>query len=245
MDLRLGDHRFSQTDARRTVAQAVELIDQYGETDPAVGVALAARRDRTRLVVDGFDAWAAPIEEVERRLVTVWAELCGARGDLAAAGLLPPRSSGTVVALHLGDGGVPKRSVRSVDVDHDGVVGDRQATRRHHGAPWQALCLWSEEVIAAFAAGGHPIGPGFAGENVTIAGLCWGDLRPGVRVTVGSVECEISSYAVPCRQNAAWFSDRDFGRIHHRHGPVSRMYATVLRPGSITLGDPALVEHRP
>ena len=104
------------------------------------------------------------------------------------------------------------------------------------------MCLWSEEVIAAFAAGGHPIGPGFAGENITVAGLRWGDVRPGSRLTIGSVGSEISSYAVPCRQNAGWFSDRNFGRIHHRHGPVSRMYATVLVPGSITVGDPVILE---
>lgn len=244
MEIRLGDHCFSETDARRTVAEAVELLDEYGDHDPAVATELAVRRAALCDLIDGFDAWTAPIDEVETRLVEAWAELCGVRSSLAGAGLLPHQSSGTVVALHLGDGGVPKRSVRSLDVDHGGVVGDRQATRRHHGAPWQALCLWSEEVIAAFAAGGHPIGPGFAGENVTIAGLRWGDVRPGVRLSIGSVECEVSSYAVPCRQNAAWFSDRNFGRIHHRHGPVSRMYATVLRPGSIELGDPVVVEPR-
>lgn len=242
MDVVVGDHRFSATDARRTVAEAVELLDEYAEHDPAVAVALAARRDRVRRAVDGFDAWTASLDVVERRLAAVWEELGGARDDIATAGLLPSSSRGAVVALHLGDGGVPKRSVQSVDVDHGGVVGDRQATRRHHGAPWQALCLWSEEVIAAFAAGGHPIGPGFAGENVTIAGLDWGDVRPGVRVAIGTVECEISSYAVPCRQNAPWFSDRDFSRIHHRHGPVSRMYATVLVPGSIVIGDDVRVE---
>lgn len=242
MDIRLGDHCFSVTDARRTVAEAVDLLDEYGEHDPAVAAQLSARRARLRGVVGGIDAWTAPIEDVERCLVAVWHELRHVRGDLAAAGLLPPTSIGTVVALHLGDGGVPKRSVRSVAVEHGGVVGDRQATRRHHGSPWQALCLWSEEVIAAFAAGGHPIGPGFAGENVTVAGLEWGDVRPGVRLAIGTVECEVSSYAVPCRQNAAWFSDRNFDRIHHRHGPVSRMYATVLRPGAITLGDAFVVE---
>ena len=242
MDVRLGEHCFSATDARRTVAEAVELLDEYGEHDPAAAAVLTDRRSRLTRLVTAVDGWKAPMDDVERCLAVVWDELRHARDDLVAAGLLPHGSEGVAVALHLGDGGVPKRAVRSVEVDHAGVVGDRQATRRHHGSPWQALCIWSEEVIAAFAAGGHPIGPGFAGENVTVAGLRWGDVRPGVRLAIGTVRCEISSYAVPCRQNAPWFSDRDFNRIHHRHGPVSRMYATVLEPGSIAVGDPVVVE---
>lgn len=242
MEIRLGDHLFSPTDARRTVAEAVDLLDEYGVHDPEVAAELAVRRARLVQAVEGLDAWQAPIEDVERRLALVWSELRCVRDDLGAAGLLPPTASGSVVALHLGDGGVPKRAVRHAEIDHGGVVGDRQGTRRHHGAPWQALCLWSEEVIAAFAAGGHPIGPGYAGENATVAGLRWGDVRPGARLAIGTVLCEISSYAVPCRQNAGWFTDRNFDRIHHRHGPVSRMYATVLEPGSIAVGDPVVLE---
>jgi hypothetical protein len=240
----IGPYRFGVVDTRRTVAEAVDLLDEYGGHDPAVAAALAPRRERLVALLGGLDAWQAPFEEVAPLLPSVWEVLSGARGELADAGLLPGRTEGSVVGLHLGDGGVPKRSVRSVDVDHGGVVGDRQGTRRHHGAPWQALCLWSEEVIAAFAAGGHPVGPGFAGENVTVAGLEWGRVRPGARLEIGTVVCEVSSYAVPCRQLAEWFSDRDFSRIHHRHGPVSRVYATVIAPGTIDLGDQVVVEPR-
>jgi MOSC domain-containing protein YiiM len=72
--------------------------------------------------------------------------------------------------LSRSDGGVPKHSTDHVTVGFRGVDGDRQATRAHHGSPWQALCLWSREVIDALVAEGHPIAPGAAGENVTIAG---------------------------------------------------------------------------
>lgn len=242
MGIRLGDHVFSETDARRTVAEAVDLVDEYGEHDPEVAAELSARRARVTDVVAGIDAWKDPIDEVARHLARVWEELRHVRDDLVAAGLLPRTAQGTVVALHRGAGGVPKQPVSAVDVDHRGVVGDRQATRRHHGSPWQALCIWSEEVVAAFAAGGHAIAPGLAGENITVAGLRWGDVRPGVRLAIGTVGCEVSSYAVPCRQNARWFADRNFDRLHHRHGPVSRIYATVLQPGSIAVGDRVVVE---
>ena len=121
-------------------------------------------------------------------------------------------------------------------------MGDRQGTRVHHGRPWQALCLWSTEVIDALAAHGHPIASGRAGENITVSGLPWHDVRPGVRVQLGEVLCEVSAYALPCAQNAGWFLDGDFSQMHHERGPVSRLYATVLKPGAVRVGDDAVLE---
>ena len=122
------------------------------------------------------------------------------------------------------------------------MLGDRQADRDNHGRPWQALCLWSTEVIDDFRAEGHPLAPGLAGENVTITGLPWARVRPGVQLRLGDVLAEVSAYAVPCRKNAAWFVDGRFDAMHHRHGPRSRVYATVLEPGTITHGAPVLLE---
>jgi MOSC domain-containing protein YiiM len=129
-----------------------------------------------------------------------------------------------------------------VEIDYCGVVGDRQATRYHHGRPWQALCLWSSEVIACFAADGHPVFPGAAGENITISGLPWADVRAGVRIRAGSVLCEVSAYALPCFQNKPYFRDGDFATMHHERGPVSRVYATVIEPGTVRTGDSAILE---
>jgi MOSC domain-containing protein YiiM len=92
-------------------------------------------------------------------------------------------------------------------------------------------------VIAALAAEGHPVAAGAAGENVTVGGLPWAEVRPGVRLRLGSSLCQVMAYAVPCKQNARWFSDRDFRRIHHSNGPISRVYAVVLEPGAIAVGD--------
>jgi len=239
MSRKVEQYDFSVTDARRTVAEAVLMLDDVA---PSHRAALADRRERVAAIVGDSDAWRIDDAEVFGLLELVWPELLTARADLDAAGLLPARREGRVVGLHLGSGGVPKGAVTSVEVDRGGVVGDRQATRRHHGAPHQALCLWSDEVIASLAADGHPIGRGSAGENVTLAGLPWHLVTPGVRLRVGTVVCDIASYAVPCKQNAPWFDDRRFDRIHHRHGAVSRVYATVIEPGTITIGDDAVLE---
>ena len=114
------------------------------------------------------------------------------------------------------------------DVDHRGIVGDRQGNRTHHGRPWQALCIWSIEVIEHLAREGHPIASGSAGENVTTTGLDWTTIRSGQRLRIGTALVETTTWAVPCRHNARWFSDGRFERIHHREGPVSRVYATVI-----------------
>jgi MOSC domain-containing protein YiiM len=144
---------------------------------------------------------------------------------------------GVVSGLHASGGGVPKLPIDSATVGWSGVEGDRQGSRVHHGRPWQALCLWSDEVIANFAAQGHPIRPGYAGENITVRGLPWEVARPGAKVTIGSVEATVTAYAIPCSQNEAWFTGGDFELMSHERGPVSRIYARVDRPGTITLGD--------
>jgi MOSC domain-containing protein YiiM len=56
------------------------------------------------------------------------------------------------------------------------------------------------------------------------------------------VLCEVSAYAFPCKQNTAWFRDGDFMAMWAGNGPVSRLYATVLQPGRIATGDPAILE---
>ena len=144
---------------------------------------------------------------------------------------------GVVSGLHASGGGVPKLPIDSATVGWSGVEGDRQGSRVHHGRPWQALCLWSDEVIANFAAQGHPIRPGYAGENITVRGLPWEVARPGAKLTIGSVAATVTAYAIPCSQNEAWFTGGDFELMSHERGPVSRIYARVDRPGTIALGD--------
>ncbi|HEX7166009.1 MAG TPA: MOSC domain-containing protein [Acidimicrobiales bacterium] len=149
----------------------------------------------------------------------------------------------SVVQLNVSGGGVPKLPVPEIVVEPvTGVVGDVQNERKHHGRPWQALCLWSIEVIDALYDEGHPIGAGAAGENVTIEGLDWATILPGVQLRIGSgddaVVAEITAFAIPCKKNAQWFRDGDFTRIlHDKHPGWSRMYAAVIQGGVVRPGD--------
>jgi MOSC domain-containing protein YiiM len=154
-----------------------------------------------------------------------------------------PNQRGTLVQISSSSGGVPKTPLLMAEVDAGGVVGDRQAERRHHGRPFQALSLWSDEVIAALQDEGHSVYPGAAGENLTVRGIDWTTIRPGVRLRIGEVLAEISAFATPCVKNAQWFSDRDFRRIDHDVSPgLARAYAWVLAGGSIKPGDDVIIE---
>jgi MOSC domain-containing protein YiiM len=107
----------------------------------------------------------------------------------------------------------------------------------------QALSLWSADVIESLRADGHSVHPGAAGENLTVAGIDWSTIRPGVRLAIGAVVAEISSFATPCAKNAQWFHDRDFRRIDHARNPgSSRAYAWVICGGSVAPGDLVIVE---
>lgn len=242
MHLEVGPYRFSEMDARRTLRHAITFLDDF----PAPAHPFqAARRERIAEATAGLNPFDDDAAALSAPLDLVWTELLSARDDLVQAGAIPATATGHVKRLSVSAGGVPKRSVEHVEVGFGGVIGDRQASRRHHGSPFQALCLWNVESIDRLAAEGHPIAHGDAGENVTIAGIDWLSVRPGVRLRLGSALCEISSHAEPCSKNARWFSDGDFSRIHDDNGPLSRMYATVIGPGSIAVGDAAVLEPNP
>ncbi len=149
-------------------------------------------------------------------------------------------NKGTIAALQRSGGGVPKLPVREAVVTVAGMEGDWQADRRYHGGADRALCLYSKELIDALAAEGHPISPGAIGENVTLAGLDWREVIPGARLRIGSVEVEVVSYAAPCRTIAGAFLNGRFVRASQKlHPGWSRVYARIIREGSVAVGDAA------
>lgn len=148
-----------------------------------------------------------------------------------------------IFQINISSGGVPKRPVAMGEVTEAGLTGDWQQNRRFHGGPDRALSLFSLEHIIALQGEGHPIYPGATGENLTIAGLNWPILKPGARLRLGAgVEIEITSYVTPCRTIAAAFRDETFTEISEKNYPGrARLYARVVRPGEIRIGDPVQV----
>ncbi|WP_426572792.1 MOSC domain-containing protein [Aquihabitans sp. McL0605] len=241
--MQVDHYQFTDGDRSSTLAAGWALFDQLELHQPGEMVRVVEpHRVAAEAVLDAV--LAGEVQESEA-LPLVWGEWRAAMAALRRAGAYGPSAIGTTVGLFTSDGGVPKHPRQAIEISYGGVIGDRQNDRGNHGRPWQAVCLWSREVIDRFAAEGHPLAPGLAGENITMAGIEWERIVPGVHLQAGDALLEISAYSVPCRKNAAWFTDGHFGLMHHRHGHVSRAYATVLEPGRVRLADPILLEPGP
>lgn len=145
---------------------------------------------------------------------------------------------GVIFQINCSSGGVPKQAVEEAAVTETGLVGDHQEHPKIHGGPDRALCLYSLERIEELQREGHAISPGSVGENITIRGLDWSELKPGDRLALGDeVVIEITSYTNPCDSIAASFIKGDFRRISQKKYPGhSRLYARVIRTGSLRIG---------
>ena len=148
-------------------------------------------------------------------------------------------STGVVVAVNISPGGVPKTRVAVATVSQSGLVGDAQNDKKHHGGPERAVCIFALERIRDLQAEGHPIDIGTAGENLTVEGLEWDAVAPGVRLRVGpTVVLEIASYVNPCRTIKGSFIDGRFARIAQKLYPGwARVYARVISDGEVRAGD--------
>lgn len=143
-----------------------------------------------------------------------------------------------VHAINISDGGVLKLPQESAAVRKAGLEGDRQRDLEYHGGPDRAVSLYSLQLIEALRREGHPIEPGTIGENLTLAGLDWKALAPGVRLEIGEVSLELVSHAAPCRNIAGSFKDKVFTRVAEKaHSGWSRFYARVLKEGTLRVGD--------
>jgi MOSC domain-containing protein YiiM len=227
---------------RETFAEGVDLIEKY-----------ANRLDKTIAALDD-EQWRATVQLDDDVVDSDWVtrhavhdsshHLADVARGLHTLGAGAPRSTGVVAGVFASGGGVPKKPIEQAVVGYRGVEGDRQATRQHHGRVWQALCLWSADIVERFQAEGHPIALGNAGENVAIASVDWPTLRPGTLIAIGNdVLVEVSAYATPCKKNTGWFLDGDFNRMNHDREPgISRVYASVLHDGVIRPNDSVIVE---
>ncbi len=222
-----------------TLERVAECVDQAAVDagDDPTDVALLCRRldqlgllARSRLSGDTTAA---------RHIIAFADEQLRRGGRLLAEMGETPTGTGQVVQINASHGGVPKTAVDSGTIGPSGLVGDTQRSRQHHGRPWQALCLFDQEIIDRWAREGHPIANGCVGENLTVSGLPWMELRPGVELAIGrNVVVHVTAYAVPCGHQRQWFSDGDFDRLSHDHNPgFARLYAEVLATGDVVPGD--------
>ena len=151
-------------------------------------------------------------------------------------------SDGRIVQLSVSAGGVPKLAVPAARVTGLGLQGDAHRYE-HHGGPERAVCLFSLEAIDALVAEGHAIEPGAIGENVTVEGIDWNLVTPGVRLRLGErVVLEVTRYTSPCYKIAPVFVGGEYSRVSQKQNPGwSRVYTRVVVEGSLRVGDPIRV----
>src|SRR5262245_45243902 len=94
-----------------------------------------------------------------------------------------------LVQLNISQGGMPKLPIALARVSIDGVEGDWQKTRKYHGGPDRAICLYSEELYEFLRDKGVDLVNGSVGENFTTRGLDLQAVAVGDRIRVG--ECVI------------------------------------------------------
>jgi len=143
-----------------------------------------------------------------------------------------------LASINISRGGVPKEPVFDALITATGVAGDRQRDLRYHGGPDRAVVLYSLDLIAALQREGHFIATGTTGENLTISGLEWPAIVPGLELKIGAVRLIVTSFASPCEKIRRSFIGGDFRRIlQGLHPGWSRVCARVIAGGIVSVGD--------
>ena len=250
--INVGNYSYTAQDAQRTIANLNDIWGHHthmstipdgwlagargylAEMSSLAGIALPALENvdtafsaLTDSILAKYDQLTAP--QIESLLAAMWRFFPTMRS-------LAIEHVGTIAHLHASKG-LPKKPIDSAVIGWKGIEGDVQSARAHHGRPWQALCIWSTDAIETLRAEGHPIAPGYAGENITVAGIPAEAFRPGAHFRSGSVRGFFTSYAIPCKQNNDWFLNKDFKRMSHERGDQCRLYAMVTTCGDIAAGD--------
>ena len=138
--------------------------------------------------------------------------------------------------------GIDKRPVEGrVRLAAEGLDGDWQVDRRHHGGVDQAvyayaledLRWWSMELGSTLGNGPHP---GQFGENLTTIGVDVTHAVIGERWQVGSATLEVSAPRIPCRVFATWMGVPRWVKRFSAHGACGA-YLRVLTEGECRRGD--------
>lgn len=136
-------------------------------------------------------------------------------------------------------------SVQAPESVGSGLAGDPICDTAHHGGIDQAVYAYAREDLDAWQPTLGDLRPGSFGENLTTRGVEVTGARIGERWRVGdNLVLEVAVPRIPCRTFAAWLDVHGWVTTFTRAG-VPGAYLRVLHPGSVRVGDPITVEHRP
>lgn len=133
---------------------------------------------------------------------------------------------GIIHQVSVSPGGLPKLAVRESFAHSLGLEGDLQRNTKYHGGPLQALLLVSLEDLNRLRAAGFAVTAGALGENLTIRGVDFRQLRPGMRFRAGAAVIELTKLRQPC------------ATLDIYNGPGARIQS-LLYDAQARRGDPA------
>jgi MOSC domain-containing protein YiiM len=161
---------------------------------------------------------------------------------------------GVIEQVSISAGGIPKRAIAESIAGPLGLAGDHHNHPLIHGGPRKAILLVSQETIHMLRLEGFPLFPGALGENLTVSGMDFRQIRVGQRFRAGDAAIEITQRRAPCRTLDAYNSmdrpviqERIFDELAREGDPasphwgISGFYASVVMPGIIKTGDTILL----
>ena len=141
---------------------------------------------------------------------------------------------------------IDKRPVDGpVQVGANGLRGDVQVSRTHHGGPDKALYALDQAEADHWAGElGRKIAPGLFGENLRVSGRV-DDAEIGERWRIGDrLEVEVTGPRSPCATFARWLEQDGWVKRYTVRGRPG-VYLRVLVTGSIEAGAAITVLYRP
>lgn len=136
--------------------------------------------------------------------------------------------------------GIFKKPLEStaVSVTVEGLPGDAQADRKHHGGVDKAVYVYSHEntVFWSSSRGESEYPHGHFGENLSVSGMTDDVVHIGDIFTVGSTLMQVTQPRVPCYKLGIVFGDPAFVGEFLVSGRTG-FYLRVLETGSVRRGD--------
>lgn len=130
----------------------------------------------------------------------------------------------------------------------EGLIGDEQADRKHHGGPEKALHHFPVEHYAAFAQRWPEraalMAPGVLGENLSTCGLSETEVCIGDLYTLGRSRIQVSQPRQPCWKINHRLESPDAVAFITETGRTG-WYYRVIEAGPIAVGDSLVLSERP
>jgi MOSC domain-containing protein YiiM len=157
--------------------------------------------------------------------------------------------TGVIEQVSISRGGIPKTAVPEAWIGTLGLDGDGHRNPKYHGGPRKAVLLVSAEFLDQLRADGFDVSPGSLGENLTIRGLDFRQLRTGMRFRAGGANLTLTTLRQPCATLDALnppglrIQTRLYDSLAKAGDPASPnwarggFYAAVEAPGFVRPGD--------